>query len=129
MREKLGVLEHHRTISAVGRDVVAVVIGANASDFYRASIGMLQTRDDAQEGGLARARGAQYAEDFAVVERDIRTGEYLRAAGIGQGEVADADGGHAVLLRVRGRMRSPKMSAIDATRPSTTAAARAMPKL
>ena len=66
------VLEHGVDVALVGRHA----FGGLAENLDMALVGLLEAGDEAQAGGLARARGAEHGEELALgdVEGDAVDG-------------------------------------------------------
>src|SRR5690625_828631 len=129
MGKELSVLEDHGAVATVRWDMVIAVVGKIPGDSDGPSLGVLESGNDTEQGRFSGAGGTQEAQNLAVGNPQVRAGEDLIAVGVAQVDVCEFDGGHEVLLMVRGRMRSPSSRAMEATIPSITAPARAIPKL
>ena len=72
MRKERVVLEHRVDVALVGRHA----FGGLAEDLDVALVGLLEAGDQAQAGGLARARRPEHGEELAFgdVERDAIDG-------------------------------------------------------
>jgi hypothetical protein len=77
------------------------LVGGHAVDGDLAARGMFQRRDDPQEGGLAAARGADEADEIALVDGQVHVTQRLhRAVGRLERQVETARLDHR---RLRGR--------------------------
>ncbi len=87
MREQGVVLEYGVDVALVGRYARSL----DTVDADRTAGGLLEACDQAQAGGLARARGAEHGEEFAIDDVDADLVDGLDLAE-GAGNLGELDG-------------------------------------
>ncbi|MNI46491.1 hypothetical protein D3C73_1009570 [compost metagenome] len=94
MREKVEVLEHHADALAHPVEVHIGVSGLELAHVDGSCVGLLQQIDAAQEGGLARTRRSDQANNLARFDRQRDAFENFVAA-VGLAQILDIDAGGA----------------------------------